>query len=71
MIDICHERSRKPTAPGDSVPGVAALCTPSDPVLTLATVEAAGRFEPMGEDEQLAAMRATASEEHIFPMPAG
>jgi len=54
-----------------SVPGVAALCTPSDPALTLATVEAASRFEPMGDEEKLAAMHATASEELIFPMPAG
>ncbi len=52
-----------------SVPGVAALCTPSDPVLTLATVEAAARFEPMSEEEKVAAMRATAAEDHIFPMP--
>jgi aryl-alcohol dehydrogenase-like predicted oxidoreductase len=52
-----------------SVPGVTALCTPSDPVLTLATVEAAGRFEPMDDDEQRAAMHATAAEDHIFPMP--
>jgi aryl-alcohol dehydrogenase-like predicted oxidoreductase len=54
-----------------SVPGVAALCTPSDPVLTLAAIGAASRFEPMSEDEMVDAMRATASEEHIFPMPTG
>jgi aryl-alcohol dehydrogenase-like predicted oxidoreductase len=54
-----------------SVPGVAALCTPSDPVLTLAAIGAAARFEPMSEDEVIDAMRATASEEHIFPMPTG
>ena len=52
-----------------SVPGVHALCTPSDPGLTLATVEAAARFEPMSDDERDAAMRATAMEDHIFPMP--
>jgi len=52
-----------------SVPGVAALCTPSDPALTLAAVEAAGRFEPMSDDEKRAAEHATATEEHIFPMP--
>lgn len=54
-----------------SVPGVHALCTPSDPVLTLAALAAAGRFEPMNEQEQGEAMDATAAEEHIFPMPAG
>jgi predicted aldo/keto reductase-like oxidoreductase len=54
-----------------SVPGVHALCTPSDPVLTLAAVRAAGRFEPMSEHEREEAMDATAAEEHIFPMPTG
>jgi len=54
-----------------SVPGVHALCTPSDPVLTLAAVAAAGRFEPMDDQERERAMDATAAEEHIFPMPAG
>ena len=52
-----------------SVPGVHALCTPSDPGLTLATVEAAARFEPMSDDERDAAMHDTAMEDHIFPMP--
>jgi aryl-alcohol dehydrogenase-like predicted oxidoreductase len=52
-----------------SVPGVAALCTPSDPTLTLATIEAARRFEPMTDDDRAAAMDATRAEEHIFPMP--
>jgi aryl-alcohol dehydrogenase-like predicted oxidoreductase len=52
-----------------SVPGVAALCTPSDPALALAAIDAAGRFEPMREDEKAAAMDAAASEDHIFPMP--
>jgi len=52
-----------------SVPGVHALCTPSDPGLTLATVKAAARFEPMSDDERSAAMRDTAGEDHIFPMP--
>ncbi len=52
-----------------SVPGIHALCTPSDPGLTLATIEAATRFEPMSEDERAAAVRATATEDHIFPMP--
>src|ERR1019366_1218562 len=47
-----------------SVPGVHARCPPSDPVLTLAAIEAAGRFEPMTEDEQTVAMRATATEDH-------
>ncbi|HUY21242.1 MAG TPA: aldo/keto reductase [Acidimicrobiales bacterium] len=54
-----------------SVPGVHVLCTPSDPVLTAAAIGAAARFEPMSEDEQAAAMRDTAAEEHIFPMPTG
>ncbi|HVA03567.1 MAG TPA: aldo/keto reductase [Acidimicrobiales bacterium] len=54
-----------------SVPGVHALCTPSDPALTLAAIEAASRLEPMTEVEQADAMRATATEDHIFPMPTG
>jgi predicted aldo/keto reductase-like oxidoreductase len=54
-----------------SVPGVHALCTPSDPELTRAAIEAAGRFEPMTPEEQADAMRATAAEDHIFPMPTG
>jgi aryl-alcohol dehydrogenase-like predicted oxidoreductase len=54
-----------------SVPGVHALCTPSDPELAAATIAAAGRFVPMAVDEQAAAMRATADEDHIFPMPGG
>jgi aryl-alcohol dehydrogenase-like predicted oxidoreductase len=52
-----------------STPGVHALCTPSDPGLTVATIEAAGRNEAMSDDERGAAMRATATEAHIFPMP--
>ncbi len=52
-----------------SVPGVHALCTPSDAALTLATIEAAARFEPMDDAERAQAMRATATEDHIFPMP--
>jgi aryl-alcohol dehydrogenase-like predicted oxidoreductase len=52
-----------------STPGVHALCTPSDPVLTAAAIEAATRYEPMSEDERSAAMRATEAEAHIFPMP--
>jgi len=54
-----------------SVPGVHALCTPSDPVLTAAAVEAASRFEPMTEEDRRRAMEQTAMEEHIFPMPTG
>jgi aryl-alcohol dehydrogenase-like predicted oxidoreductase len=54
-----------------SVPGIAALCTPSDPGLAALAIEAAGRFEPMTDDERDGAMRATAGEEHIFPMPTG
>jgi aryl-alcohol dehydrogenase-like predicted oxidoreductase len=50
-------------------PGVHALCTPSDPALALAAIEAAGRNELMSEDERTAAMRDTAGEDHIFPMP--
>jgi len=53
-----------------STPGVTALCTPSDPVLALAAVEAAGRFEPMSTEDWDAAMHATEAEDHIFPMPA-
>jgi aryl-alcohol dehydrogenase-like predicted oxidoreductase len=52
-----------------SVPGVTALCTPSDPALTLAAIDAAARFAPMSEGDQAAAMEATSAEEHIFPMP--
>ena len=52
-----------------STPGVHALCTPSDPLLTAAAIEAAARYEPMSEDERVAAMRSTAMEAHIFPMP--
>ena len=52
-----------------SVPGVHALCTPSDPALTLATIGAAARFEPMDDEERAEAMRATVTEDHIFPMP--
>jgi aryl-alcohol dehydrogenase-like predicted oxidoreductase len=52
-------------------PGIHALCTPSDPGLTLATIAAAGRFEPMTGEERAAAMAATATEDHIFPMPTG
>jgi hypothetical protein len=33
-------------------------------------VAAAGRYEAMSEDERAEAMRATAFEDHIFPMPA-
>jgi len=54
-----------------SIPGVHALCTPSDPKLTSATIAAAARFEPMNTEEQASAMRVTAVEEHIFPMPTG
>jgi len=54
-----------------SVPGVHALCTPSDPALTASAIAAAARFEPMTGDEQALAMSATAAEEHIFPMPTG
>jgi aryl-alcohol dehydrogenase-like predicted oxidoreductase len=50
-------------------PGVHALCTPSDPALTLSAIEAAARDEPMSEDERTAAVRDTAAEDHIFPMP--
>ncbi|HXQ90691.1 MAG TPA: aldo/keto reductase [Acidimicrobiales bacterium] len=52
-----------------SVPGVHALCTPSEPTLAASAIAAAARFEPMTEDERTAAMRATADEDHIFPMP--
>jgi aryl-alcohol dehydrogenase-like predicted oxidoreductase len=52
-----------------STPGVHALCTPSDPVLAAAAIEAAARNDAMGDDERAAAMRATAMEDHIFPMP--
>jgi aryl-alcohol dehydrogenase-like predicted oxidoreductase len=52
-----------------STPGVHALCTPSDPALTAAAIEATARYEPMSEDERSAAMRATEAEAHIFPMP--
>jgi aryl-alcohol dehydrogenase-like predicted oxidoreductase len=52
-------------------PGVHALCTPSDPGLTLAAIAAAGRFEPMTGEERAAAMAAVAAEDHIFPMPRG
>ena len=54
-----------------SVPGVHALCTPSDPALSAAAITAAERFAPMTADEQADAMRATATEAHIFPMPTG
>jgi hypothetical protein len=39
--------------------------------LASATIAAAADFEPMSTKEQAAAMRATAAEEHIFPMPTG
>ena len=52
------------------VPGVHALCTPSDPDLALRCV-AAAELPPMDEAERRAAMAATAGEEHIFPMPVG
>jgi hypothetical protein len=48
---------------------VHALCTPSDPVLSAAAIKAAGRDETMSDDERAEAMRATATEDHIFPMP--
>jgi len=51
-------------------PGVHALCTPSEPGLTAATIAAAAAtVTPMTEDERADAMRATAVEDHIFPMP--
>jgi aryl-alcohol dehydrogenase-like predicted oxidoreductase len=52
-----------------SIPGVHALCTPSDPLLAASAIEAAGRYEAMSDDELGAAMRATEAEDHIFPMP--
>jgi aryl-alcohol dehydrogenase-like predicted oxidoreductase len=52
-----------------SVPGVHALCTPSDPALAARVVDAARRFVPMDEAERAGAAAAMASEEHIFPMP--
>ncbi len=50
-------------------PGVHALCTPSEPALALATIEAAGRCAPLSEAQRDEAMARTAGEEHIFPMP--
>jgi len=54
-----------------SVPGVAALCTPSDPVLALAAIEAAAHFEPMSDQDMDGATQDSRAEEHIFPMPTG
>jgi aryl-alcohol dehydrogenase-like predicted oxidoreductase len=54
-----------------SVPGVHALCTPSDPAVAAATITAASHFEPMSAEEQGWAVREAAGEEHIFPMPTG
>jgi len=54
-----------------SVPGVHALCTPSDPAVAASAIDAARRFTPMDDEERAGAVRQTAGEELIFPMPRG
>jgi aryl-alcohol dehydrogenase-like predicted oxidoreductase len=54
-----------------SVPGVHALCTPSDPALAAAVIDAAAQFTAMDDDERAAASARVATEDHIFPMPTG
>jgi len=53
------------------VPGVDALCTPSDVGLAASCIAAAGRFEPLADHDMAAAVEACAGEPHIFPMPTG
>jgi hypothetical protein len=53
-----------------SVPGIHAFCTPGDLALLPAVFGAAGSAHPFDEAEMNAAMADTASEAHIFPMPA-
>jgi aryl-alcohol dehydrogenase-like predicted oxidoreductase len=52
-----------------SVPGVHALCTPSDPGLAARVIDMARQISPMDEAERVDAATAVANEEHIFPMP--
>ena len=55
-----------------SDPGVHALCTPSDPGLTLARPSRRRRASsPWPRTSGPRPWRATAAEDHIFPMPAG
>lgn len=54
-----------------SVPGVHALCTPSDLSLASRVIDVAARFATMEDDELVAASASVAQEQHIFPMPRG
>ena len=52
-----------------SVPGVHALCTPSDIALAARVIEAAIRLGPMDDAERAAASASVSGEPQIFPMP--
>ena len=54
-----------------SVPGVHALCTPSDLGLAARVIDVAARFAPMDDTELAHAASSVAAEPHIFPMPRG
>lgn len=52
-----------------SVPGVHAFCTPGDLQLLPTVLKVAQSTEFLDDDDAVDAMRATLSEDHIFPMP--